>query len=123
LLLEEHRCYLRPLQPALEGNRIRALAHITGGGLTDNLPRVLPAGTAARLHRGRWPVNPVFEYIRRVGGVAEDEMYRTFNMGIGMVAIVSPDDADLLESQLKDAEEPCYRIGEIIRGDGKVHYV
>jgi len=120
LLLAEHRCYLRPLEPLLE--RVHALAHITGGGLTDNLPRVLPEGTAARIERGGWPVPPIFEYIQRVGQVADDEMYRTFNMGVGMVAIVGPDDAGPFEAQLDDAGQPHHRIGLIVEGDGKVDY-
>ena len=123
ILLAEHRCYLRCLEPALDGERVHALAHITGGGLTDNLPRVLPAGTAARVERGRWPVPPVFEYIRRVGQVADEEMYRTFNMGVGMVAVVEPGEADRFEAGLDDAGESHYRIGEIVEGDGKVRYV
>jgi phosphoribosylformylglycinamidine cyclo-ligase len=95
---------------------------VTGGGLTDNLPRVLPAGTAARIRRGSWPVCGVFEYIRRVGGVAEDEMYRTFNMGVGMVAIVSPDEAGSFEAELDAAGEAHFRIGEVVAGDGEVLY-
>ena len=122
-LLAEHRCYLRSLEPALDGGQLHALAHITGGGLTDNLPRVLPGGSAARIERGSWPVPPVFEYIRRVGRVADDEMFRTFNMGVGMVAVVGPAEADSVEARLDEAGEPHYRIGEIVEGEGKVLYV
>jgi phosphoribosylformylglycinamidine cyclo-ligase len=123
ILLAEHRCYLAPLQGVLERRLVRGLAHITGGGLTDNLPRILPAGSAARIDRGSWPVTAVFDYIQRLGGVADDEMYRTFNMGVGMVAIVSPQVVDEVEGRLAAAGESHHRIGEIIRGDGKVHYV
>jgi phosphoribosylformylglycinamidine cyclo-ligase len=122
-LLAEHRCYLRPLEPALDGGELHALAHITGGGLTDNLPRVLPRGTAARIERDRLPVPPIFEFIRRVGRVADDEMFRTFNMGVGMVAIVGPAEAESVEARLDEANEPHYRIGEIVEGEGKVRYV
>ena len=66
------------------------MAHITGGGLTDNLPRILPEGTAARIDRGTWPVLPVFSVMQRIGGVTDDEMYRAFNMGVGMVARCRP---------------------------------
>jgi phosphoribosylformylglycinamidine cyclo-ligase len=122
LLLAEHRCYLRQLQAGLDADRIHALAHITGGGLTDNLPRVMPAGLSARVRRGSWPVMPVFEHIRRVGGVDDAEMYRTFNMGVGMVAVVAPPAAELFEADLDEANEPHYRIGEIVEGDGAVIY-
>lgn len=121
-LLVEHLCYLNPLSLALDEDWLHALAHITGGGLTDNLPRVMPDGTAARIDKGSWPILPVFEYMQKVGGVADDEMFRTFNMGIGMVAICNPDEGDLLESHLDRIGQPHYRIGEIVAGDGGVHY-
>jgi phosphoribosylformylglycinamidine cyclo-ligase len=121
-LLAEHLCYLNPLSLALDEGWLHALAHITGGGLTDNLPRVLPEGTAVSIERGSWPVLPVFEYMQRVGDVADDEMFRTFNMGIGMVAICGPNEGDLLESHLDRIGQPHYRIGEVIAGDGRVRY-
>jgi phosphoribosylformylglycinamidine cyclo-ligase len=122
-LLAEHLCYLNPLWLALDEGWLHALAHITGGGLTDNLPRVLPEGTAVRIDAGSWPVLPVFQFMQRVGGVADDEMFRTFNMGIGMVAICSAEEGDLLESHLDRIGQPHYRIGEVVTGDGGVHYV
>jgi len=122
-LLTEHRCYLGQLRKPLEQEQIHALAHITGGGLTDNLPRVLPEGASAQVHRGSWPLPPLFEYIRKVGRVAEDEMYRAFNMGIGMVAIVSVAQAAAFEAHLDTLGETHYRIGEILAGEGKVLYV
>jgi len=122
LLLAEHLCYLPGLSLALDEGWLHGLAHITGGGLTDNLPRVLPAGTAARVKRGSWPVPPLFSFLERHGGVSLPEMYRTFNMGIGMVAIAGGEPADLLESHLDRSGQPFYRIGEIVAGDGKVHY-
>lgn len=120
ILLAEHKSYL----PALSGviDRVHALAHITGGGLTDNLPRVLPAGCAARIDRGQWEIPKLFGYMADRGGVAEDEMFRTFNMGIGMVAIVSPEQADTLESHLEALGESHVRIGEVVSGDGGVLY-
>ena len=121
-LLAEHRSYLAPLRGALDEGLIRGLAHITGGGLTDNLPRILPAGTAARIERGSWPVLPVFQVMQRLGGVSDDEMYRAFNMGIGMVCVVAPDDVAALESHLDRAGERHHRIGAIVAGDGGVHY-
>jgi phosphoribosylformylglycinamidine cyclo-ligase len=117
-LLAEHRCYLPDLRTAIGEGRIHALAHITGGGLTDNLPRVLPAGTAARIDRGTWAVPPLFELLRRLGGVGEAEMLRTFNMGIGMVAIVAAEDEPELRRALT-----AVTIGEVVPGDRTVRYV
>jgi phosphoribosylformylglycinamidine cyclo-ligase len=106
----------------VERGWLRGLAHITGGGLVDNLPRVLPAGTGARVRRGSWPVPPVFDYIRRVGNVAEQEMDRTFNMGLGMVVVTGRDEVQELEAHLEAAGEAAFRIGEIIEGDCGVVY-
>lgn len=122
-LLAEHRCYLRPLRAPVADGRVRALAHITGGGLTDNLPRVLAEGTAAKIELGSWPMTPVFEFLEKKGGVARDEMFRTFNMGVGMVAIVSPSDVSEVEAHLAREGELHSRIGEIVAGDGEVQYV
>lgn len=121
LLLTEHRSYLRALaEPATLG--VHALAHITGGGLTDNLPRVLPRGCSARIDTAGWTVPPLFCYIAERGGVAAAEMFRTFNMGIGMVAIVSAADVSNLEAHLDGLDEANMRIGEVIAGDGGVRY-
>jgi len=120
VLLAGHKSYLPALSGALD--RVHALAHITGGGLTDNLPRVLPSGCSARIKRASWEVPRLYEYLADRGGVAEDEMFRTFNMGIGMVVIVSPDRADDLESHLDTLGEPHVRIGEVVPGDGGVLY-
>ena len=121
-LLAEHRCYLSPLSLGLDEGWVHALAHITGGGLTDNVPRVLPAGTAARIERGSWPVPPLFELARAAGDLDRVGMYRVFNMGIGMVVISGGEEADLLQSHLGRIGQPHYRIGEIVEGSGKVHY-
>jgi len=121
-LLAEHRCYLNPLSKPVADRQIAGLAHITGGGLTDNLPRILPEGTAARVRRGSWPVPPIFGLIQRLGRVADDEMYRVFNMGVGMVAVVDTDSAVLLECHLDRLGQAHHRIGEIIAGDGEVTY-
>src|SRR4026207_417699 len=80
-LLQPHVSYLRPLEGLLDRGVIKGLAHITGGGLTDNIPRILPEGTAVRIEKGSWPVLPIFELFRRLGNVSDGEMYRTFNMG------------------------------------------
>jgi phosphoribosylformylglycinamidine cyclo-ligase len=91
-LLAPHRGYLAALEPLLERDKVRALAHITGGGFPGNIPRVLPQGLGARLRRGSWEVPPLFRLIQKAGDVADEEMERTFNMGIGMVLVVAPGD-------------------------------
>jgi phosphoribosylformylglycinamidine cyclo-ligase len=112
-LMEPHRPYLRPLRPLL--GRIRGLAHITGGGLVDNVPRALPPGVAVRLDRCAWTWPPIFELIRSAGHVADDEMYRTFNLGLGMVLVVAPEGAAALRRDLPDA----LLVGEVVaRGEG-----
>jgi len=122
LLLAEHRSYLTALQGPRDADLVEGLAHITGGGLTDNLPRILPPGTAARIVRGSWSVPPLFSYLERMGGVPEAEMYRTFNMGIGMVVAVRPQRVAELEASLDRAGEKHARIGSIEAGDRTVVY-
>ena len=89
-LLLPHLSYLKPLDGLLDKGVIKGLAHITGGGLTDNIPRILPEGTAVKINKDSWPIPPLFELMRRLGNVSESEMYRTFNMGVGMVIVCSP---------------------------------
>ena len=122
VLLSEHLCYLDPLTQPLDEGWIAALAHITGGGLTDNLPRVLPEGTAVVVQRNAWPVPSVFSMIAELGAVETDEMFRTFNMGIGMVAIADPDEAVLLECHLDRLGQAHHRIGEVVSGSGTLTY-
>jgi phosphoribosylformylglycinamidine cyclo-ligase len=117
-LLAPHRCYLAALEPLLERDKLHALAHITGGGFAGNLPRVLPSGLGVRLRPGSWPVPPLFRLIQQGGGVSEDEMARTFNMGIGMVAVVSPADLHDVEHSLERRGETCHVIGSVVKGDG-----
>ncbi len=123
LLLREHRCYLRPLERPLAEGWLHALAHITGGGLTDNVPRVLPEGLAARVERAAWRVPALFRWIQERGGIEEAEMYRTFNMGIGMVAIVAPESLEALEAHLDTVGQEHHRIGRVVRGPRRVEYV
>ena len=122
-LLAEHRCYLPALAHPVECGWIRGLVHITGGGMVDNLPRVLPRGTAAQVRRGSWPVPPIFTFLQRTGRVAEREMDRTFNMGIGMVLVVGPQETDTVEAHLEECGETHFRIGEIVAGEPAVVYV
>jgi phosphoribosylformylglycinamidine cyclo-ligase len=116
-LLEPHRCYYHQLKPLL--SLIKGMAHVTGGGLIDNVPRVLPEGTAAHFKASSWEIPPIFKLIQREGKVAEAEMYHVFNMGIGMVVICSPENADQLTGQLPEAKV----IGEVVRQKGAARVV
>jgi phosphoribosylformylglycinamidine cyclo-ligase len=114
-LLEPHRTYLPIVQPLLEGGRIKGMAHITGGGITDNLPRVLPHGTGAEVRMKSWDVPPIFRFLQDAGRVSDGEMMRTFNMGIGLVIVTTTDHAEPLIGELtarggRDARV----IGEIV---------
>jgi phosphoribosylformylglycinamidine cyclo-ligase len=119
-LLQPHVSYLRPLEGLLDRGVIKGLAHITGGGLTDNIPRILPEGTAVSVEKGSWPVLPIFELFRRLGNVSDSEMYRTFNMGVGMVIVCSPADVESIKSHFYERGDRCYRIGEVIAGEREV---
>jgi phosphoribosylformylglycinamidine cyclo-ligase len=119
-LLAPHRSYLAALEPLLERGKVRALAHITGGGFPGNVPRVLPAGLGARIRTSAWEVPPLFRLIRRAGRVPTDEMYRTFNMGIGMVVVVAPGDLHEVEHSLERRGETSFVIGQVERGAGVV---
>jgi phosphoribosylformylglycinamidine cyclo-ligase len=121
-LLAPHRSYFQLLEPLLDTGAIRGMAHITGGGITDNLPRVLPQAVAARVARGSWPVPPLFTYMQKAGQVEESEMYRTFNMGIGMILVVSPDDLSVVEKRFRVQGESLYEIGSIVPGNRTVQY-
>ena len=119
-LLQVHRSYLGPIRRLHERGLLRGAAHITGGGITDNTPRMLPKGLAARVHLGSWPVPPIFELLRRIGNVPQDEMLRTFNMGLGMIlAVPQRAQAQALRT-LAAKREKAYVIGEIVRGRRKV---
>jgi len=123
-LLAPHRSYLRIVRPLLEQARIKAMAHITGGGITDNLPRVLPDTIDARIDTRAWQVPPVFQWLQRSGGVPVEDMRRTFNMGIGLILIVGRDDADAVLSAVASAGEHHARaIGELVAGEKRVRYV
>jgi phosphoribosylformylglycinamidine cyclo-ligase len=122
-LLEPHVSYLRALDELLETGRLKGLAHITGGGLLENIPRILPAGTAVEIWRGSWPVLPIFTLMQEIGRVPEAEMYRTFNMGIGMVIICAPEDREEIKSHLAARGQSCYEIGRVIEGGREVTLV
>jgi phosphoribosylformylglycinamidine cyclo-ligase len=121
-LLEVHRCYLGPIAPLLEADLVQAMAHITGGGLPDNLPRVLPAGLRAVVKVGSWDVPPVFRYLARAGEVPEDDMWRTFNMGVGMVLVVGPERLARVLELLRAGGCPGFPMGNVVEGDGPVEF-
>jgi phosphoribosylformylglycinamidine cyclo-ligase len=122
-LLAEHRCYLQALARPLAAGLVRGMAHVTGGGLPGNLPRILPAGTAARVERGSWPVPALFDLLQRLGNVEQAEMERTFNMGLGLVLVAAGADAPRLQALLAEAGERSWRVGEIVAGGGQVVHV
>jgi len=115
-LLLPHLSYLKPLDGLLDKGIIKGLAHITGGGLTDNIPRILPKDTAVKIERGSWPIPPLFELMRQLGNVSDAEMYRTFNMGVGMVIVCAPGDVETIEGHLGES----YRIGNVMSGNREV---
>jgi phosphoribosylformylglycinamidine cyclo-ligase len=123
-LLRPTRIYVKPVLQVLRTYRrkkvIHAMAHITGGGLPGNVPRVLPGSVNAVLHTKRWDAPPIFRLIQEAGKVPEDEMYRVFNMGIGYVMVVAPFFAESVLEQLAALRVPAARIGEIVRGSGEV---
>jgi len=119
VLLEPTRIYVKPMLNLMKQVKVKGIAHITGGGLIENVPRVLPEKVYAAIFSASWPRPPVFDWLQRHGGVADEEMYRVFNCGIGMVVIVAQEDADRAMKILSDAGETPYRIGSIeLRREG-----
>ena len=117
-LLAPTRLYVRPVLKAVKAGGVHALAHITGGGLTENLPRVLPEGLGARIDLASWELPPVFRWLAETGGMAQAELLKTFNCGIGMIVVCAPDRADALTALLTEAGETVCRIGEVEAGTG-----
>ncbi|WP_188054923.1 phosphoribosylformylglycinamidine cyclo-ligase [Sphingosinithalassobacter sp. CS137] len=115
-LMKPTRIYVRSLLPQLRAGRIHGLAHITGGGLLENIPRVLPEGCHAHVDADAWPQSRLMGFLQAQGNIEPEEMARTFNCGIGMVAIVAPDDADAVAGALTDAGETVHRIGTVTEG-------
>lgn len=112
-LLRPHRNYLQAVGPLLETGWIRGMAHITGGGIPGNLPRALPDGRAYRIDDGSWTVPPVFQWLQRAGGVADTEMFRAFNMGVGLILVCSRKDVDALLARLRSANETPWLLGQV----------
>lgn len=116
-LLEPHRCYLEPVRRLRQTVTVQGLAHITGGGVIGNLPRILPSGLGAQITRGTWPEPAIFAYLARF--VPDDEMWRTFNMGLGMIAVVNPADARMV---LRAMEGEVFEVGRVVEaGEDRVH--
>ena len=121
-LMRTHKSYWPALKKLTDGQCVSALAHITGGGITENLPRVLPRGTAAAIELGSWPVLPIFEHLQQLGNVPQDEMLRTFNMGMGMLLVVPAAKFKKAQTVLERVGEKAYTIGRIVKGERKVTY-
>ena len=123
VLLATHRSYLAPVRPLLRAGLVKGMAHITGGGITENLPRVLPDGCSAAIDRRAWSVPPVFSLIAERGGIATDEMFRAFNMGIGLVIVCEATAGmQALELLAKAGETGALLIGRVVAGNGVVEY-
>jgi phosphoribosylformylglycinamidine cyclo-ligase len=121
-LLEPTRIYARAILALLRAVPVKAMAHVTGGGITENLPRVLPEGRLAVIEAGAWPVPPVFRAIREGGGVGDDEMRRTFNMGLGYLIVVAAEEVGQAMASLEAAGESAYEVGAIRSGERGVRY-
>lgn len=117
-LLKPTRIYVKTVLKLMEKVNIKGIAHITGGGFYDNIPRILPEGLGAVVRKGSWPVQPIFSFLNDAGEIEEMEMYRTFNMGIGLVIAVSPEDAPIILTLLDNMREKAYIIGNIVKGEG-----
>ncbi len=121
-LMRTHKSYWPALKKLNDAQCVAAMAHITGGGITENLPRVLPRGTAALIELGSWPLQPIFEHLQQLGNVPQDEMLRTFNMGMGMLLVIPSAKFKKAQSVLERVGEKAYTIGRIIKGERKVTY-
>jgi phosphoribosylformylglycinamidine cyclo-ligase len=121
-LMQTHRSYWAIIKKLLAAECVSAMAHITGGGITENLPRVLPRGMAAVIEFGLWPVLPIFTHLQALGNVSQDEMLRTFNMGLGMLLVVPAKKFKKAETVLDRAGEKYYTVGRIVKGERKVSY-
>ena len=121
-LMKTHRSYLHVIQKLVAAGLTAGMAHITGGGITENLPRILTKNTEAHVELGSWPVLPIFEHLQALGQVSQDEMMRTFNMGVGLIAVIPAEKFTRAKNLLVRAEEKFFVIGRIVKGDRRVHY-
>ncbi|MEO6829378.1 MAG: phosphoribosylformylglycinamidine cyclo-ligase [Acidobacteriaceae bacterium] len=121
-LMKTHRSYLNIIRKLTAADLVVGMAHITGGGITDNLPRILPKNCAAAIELGSWAVLPIFDHLQKLGNVDQDEMLRTFNMGIGLICVVQPEKYKRVKSLLDRASEPHAVIGKVTKGDRRILY-
>jgi phosphoribosylformylglycinamidine cyclo-ligase len=121
-LMKTHKSYWHAVKRLVDAECVSAMAHVTGGGVTDNLPRVLPRGMAAVIEIGSWPVLPIFEHVQQLGNVPQEEMLRTFNMGLGMLLVVPSKKFKKAQTVLERAGEKAYTVGRIVKGERKVMY-
>ena len=119
-LLTPTRIYVKTILKLIKKYNIKGISHITGGGFLENIPRMLPVGMKAVVHKGTWPVHPVFKLMQEKGNVAEKDMYNTFNMGIGMVLAVPAEIAPFVVAEANNQGEKAYIIGEIVKGEEKI---
>jgi len=117
VLLTPTRIYVKAVLEMMKRVDVKGMAHITGGGFLENIPRTLPATVNVRIDRGSWPVPPIFRLLQGEGAISDDDMYRTFNMGIGMVIVVPPEEADMAIRAAEEAGERAYRIGTVTEGE------
>ena len=117
-LLKIHRSYLAPIRALHDAGLLKGAAHITGGGITENTPRILPKGLGVRIKTGSWPVLPIFDLLRKIGRIPENDWRRTFNLGIGMILVISPRHIQEAIRILGSLREQFYEIGEVVRGRG-----
>ena len=122
-LLAEHRSYLKAVRPLLDAGLVKGMAHVTGGGITENLPRVLPVGCAADVDVASWDLPAIFRLIRSRGRIATDEMFRAFNMGVGMVLVSSHEHAPRVRAMLEQQGENAIALGRVVDGDRVVRYL
>lgn len=122
VLLAPTRLYVKPVLSLLEKVRVKGMAHITGGGFIENIPRVLPDGVNAEIDYGSWPVQPIFRLLQRTGEVSNRDMFTTFNMGIGLIIVVAEQDAEQALAALREAGETPYQIGRITAGERAVTF-
>ena len=122
-LLAPHRSYLNLVRPLIERDWVKGLAHITGGGLTENLPRTLPDGCAADIDLQAWTIPPIFQLLQKHGAIARDEMFRAFNMGVGLVIVCTSRDAErVINTLMRGGEPDAFRIGFVVSGERSVRY-
>lgn len=121
-LLKPTKIYVKSALELIKNFEVKGIAHITGGGFTDNIPRVLPEGVSVKINKGSWPILPVFKFMQDKRDIAESEMFKTFNMGIGLVLVVNSSDKEKIVKKLESLGEKSYVIGEIVKGEKDVIY-